>query len=91
MALNCYNCANNLGNRCRHFGFVIGMHTCPHAEPIPPKTNACRIRSMTDKELANFFMDLLLHCTSDLCHNCPLYDACFDVGVSKWLEQEVSE
>ena len=54
-------------------------------------TNADRIRCMTDEELENFFVDLLLHCTGDFCHNCPLYDACFDVGVTNWLKQEVTE
>ena len=52
------------------------------------KTNADRIRSMSDGELAQFLMD------SFACSlNCPAYDICDAEGacvefLAKWLQQE---
>ena len=49
-----------------------------------PKTNADRIRSMTDEELAN----LLAH-KVDACHNCSTdsVDTCVDCWL-EWLKKE---
>ena len=68
-------CLNYDGDNCRRIRTV---------EP----TNADRIRSMSDGELAQFLMD------SFACSlNCPAYDICDAEGacvefLAKWLQQE---
>ena len=60
---------------------------CPQA--TPPKTNADRIRSMSDEELAEW----LEHHVS--CSRCPLLEKCVSYTCSEnlqaWLKEEVSE
>ena len=57
----------------------------------PPKTNADRIRQMTDEELSAFLGGIADNCSYNTCDNCPMYGACVDVPLSrdKWLKQEV--
>ena len=60
----------------------------------PPKTNADRIRQMTDEELADFFCQISQCCSNDAgCSMCPIYDGCAQnvMCVERWLKQEVSE
>lgn len=59
----------------------------------PPKTNADRIRQMTDEELSDFLGGIADNCSYNTCESCPMYGACVDVPISrdKWLKQEVSE
>lgn len=59
----------------------------------PPKTNADRIRQMTDEELSVFLGGIADNCSYNTCDNCPMYGACVDVPLSrdKWLKQEASE
>ena len=59
----------------------------------PPKSNADRIRQMTDEELSVFLGGIADNCSYNTCDNCPMYGACVDVPLSrdKWLKQEVSE
>jgi hypothetical protein len=65
---------------------------CPQA--TPPKTNADRIRSMTDEELAGWLERIRLCCATDLCgRNCPFAEVCYSsAAVPKetldWLKQE---
>ena len=59
-----------------------------------PKSNADRIRQMTDEELAEWLNGICNRCISDSgCTGCPIYDGCAaDVDwQEKWLKQEVSE
>ena len=59
---------------------------------LKPKTNADRIRSMTDEELAEF-----LHLTNDCCcdyvmkRRCPDFDKCGVECWLDWLKEEVKE
>lgn len=59
-----------------------------------PKSNADRIRQMTDEELADFFCRISECCGNDeICSMCPIYDGCAQnvMCVERWLKQEVSE
>ena len=58
------------------------------------KTNADRIRQMTDEELADFFCQMSQCYANDAgCSMCPIYDGCAQnvMCVESWLKQEVSE
>lgn len=75
----CKNCANMDNEYC---------FACDNGNQFKPMTNADRIRSMSDGELAQFLMD------SFACSlNCPAYDICDAEGacvefLAKWLQQE---
>lgn len=58
-----------------------------------PKSNADRIRAMTDEGLSAFLGGIADNCSYNTCDNCPMYGACVDVPISrdKWLKQELSE
>lgn len=59
---------------------------------LPPKTNADRIRAMTDEELAKFFFDCVA------CDDCPVgsekckreFANCMDAALD-WLKQEADD
>ena len=60
-----------------------------------PKTNADRIRSMSDEELAEFIKGLSEHCLAGIgacdCSGVnmqPCYEACGEMA-RKWLQSEV--
>lgn len=60
-----------------------------------PKTNADRIRQMTDEELFDF-LDAITDtcgCWSPQCDNCPMKykDTSPQCDIQAWLKQEVSE
>lgn len=60
----------------------------------PPKSNADRIRQMTDEELADFICQISQCCLNDAgCSMCPIYDGCAQnvMYVETWIKQEVSE
>ena len=64
------------------------------AKDAPPKSNADRIRQMTDEELADLFCRISQCCVNDAsCSMCPIYDGCAQnvMCVERWLKQEVSE
>ena len=69
--------------------------TCDKAgvKDAPPKSNADRIRQMTDEELSVFLGGIADNCSYNTCDNCPMCGACVDVPLSrdKWLKQEASE
>lgn len=63
---------------------------CPQA--TPPKTNADRIRSMTNEELADAFA-MISDCMSCNCRNaednCSIVDGTCQQQWLKWLRQEI--
>ena len=63
---------------------------CPQA--TPPKTNADRIRNMTDEELAEWIDNLLdaQGCPPKGIDNCTKFDEC-DKCWLKWLKEEVKD
>lgn len=72
---------------------IVDMPTV-EAEPVRHgRTNADRIRAMTDEELSVFIGGIADNCSYNTCDNCPMYGACVDVPLSrdKWLKQEVQE
>ena len=60
-----------------------------------PMTNADRIRSMTDEELAEFLSDITYFCRGRQdnyrCNECSLQKcgACNEICIGDWLKQEV--
>lgn len=60
--------------------------------PDTKPTNADRIRSMSDKELANFYFDFFFpqcpYCECDPEKPCPEHNDC-KICLLKWLQQEV--
>jgi hypothetical protein len=69
--------------------------TCDKAgvKDAPPKTNADRIRQMTDEELADFFCRISECCGNDACMLCPIFEGCAQnvMCVERWLKQEVKD
>ena len=61
---------------------------CPQA--TPPKTNADRIRSMTDEELAKWFTSVCTAKSTCSCMDCA-FDALMYCGFGDWLKQEATE
>lgn len=59
-------------------------------------TNADRIRSMSDEELAEWLERIRLCCATDLCgRSCPLKDICYSKADTPtktidWLKQEAT-
>lgn len=81
-------------NNCMNFpctdDMSVMLKSCPAYNPKPkPKTNADRIRAMTDEELAELF-------ANDNCGYCRIHDFCFAKGCAincedawlDWLKQE---
>lgn len=58
-----------------------------------PKTNADKIRAMSDSELANMLSSIWICHHFDSCEKCPLAEAenCRADGVKRWLKQGVNE
>ena len=86
----CNNCpvkgctAEYRGSRCAHLRELAGVDT-------DPKTNADRIRAMSDEELAAWVCS---HMTPDCCElRCPARDICSlgDNGLVKWMKQPIEE
>jgi hypothetical protein len=65
--------------------------------PSEPKTNADRIRSMTDDELAEWLERIRLCCTTDLCgRSCPFAEVCYSNAEAPkemldWLREKAGE
>ena len=57
-----------------------------------PKTNADRIRSMADKELAKWYFDVFFKRTPycSIHEDCPEHDDC-ELCLLDWLREEVKE
>ena len=60
---------------------------------MPPKTNADRIRAMTDEELAEFISDVSKACQDSYCGNCfrCKFPWCSSVDTETWLKQPTEE
>lgn len=72
---------------CERCGYIK-----PQCQCEKPKTNADRIRNMTDEELADLLEDVRTHGFTDLCCDDDLCDSdgC-DCCVHEWLQAEVKE
>ena len=74
--------------------FIRGECTASFCEyRMKKQTNADRIRSMSDKELAEFLHKLLRKCMElmpDDCPICPRFGRC-GCDIEAWLEQEEEE
>ena len=73
---------------------------CSHNRAVDyyePKTNADRIRNMTDEELAEFLEKTVYYCrgrqNDKYCEDCPLFECrvCNGEYIGKWLQAEVEE
>lgn len=71
--VNCQRCGNT---KCERYGKAYG-YTCCDRFVSQKKTNADRIRAMSDEELARFIFEL---------YEQPLED-----GYLKWLQQPAEE
>ena len=54
-------------------------------------TNAERIKSMTDEELANFLCDRTKNCSDCNALEFCWINGCHANGIEKWLKQEVED
>ncbi|MDY5102643.1 MAG: hypothetical protein SPE81_06055 [Agathobacter sp.] len=77
---------------CDKCGFIKEQCECQK-----PMTNADRIRSMTDEELAEIIVGLSAHCLAGIgACDCsavktqPCYEVCGEI-TRKWLQSEVEE
>lgn len=86
----CYNCPVNgcsaeyRGSWCAYLREQAGVET-------DPKTNADRLRAMSDEELSAWVCS---HMTPDCCElRCPARDICSlgDNGLVKWMKQPAEE
>ena len=72
-------------------GYEYPCNQCEHGvnpkDFYEPKTNADRIRAMSDEELAEFLIDHHRY-PCKYCSGCPL--ECSD-GLMQWLKSEVKE
>jgi len=75
---------------CKHFNGNVELLGCD--EGIPKvKTNADRVRSMTDEELAEWFLKIAA-CPCDAMNGgCALNDDTCRQAWFKWLKEEVKE
>ena len=87
------NCKTECGNeRCfaKRYG-LFAEKTCPNFKEPMPLTNADRIRSMTDEELAELWWERVD------CGECPVHKECKLTGQDckrlalDWLKQEVED
>ena len=83
--VDCWECINF--DECHYSGFLTGRLTsCPDYKQ-KPKTNADRLRAMTDEELCDFlsqykFCDIC----EEGCDNCTYHGDC-DKRLLDWLQQ----
>lgn len=55
-----------------------------------PITNADKLRSMSDEELADWLDRLITHCNDGPCFNCFMQKACL-TSMLDWLRQEAPD
>ena len=70
--------------KCADFSWCMENEECGLFKP-KPQTNADRIRSMTDEELANCITDDLC---DRVCHSPLSCDGNCEIQVLEWLKQE---
>ena len=84
MSEDCPHCVfEKTEANCR--GCFEGSHYRPK-----PITNAERIRSMSDEELAEWLDKLITHCNDGPCFNCFMQKACL-TSMLDWLKQEAND
>ena len=92
--VDCMECTNFI--KCHYSGQLTGRLTsCPDFKQ-KPKTNADRIRAMSDEELAKYLLDVEQgNFTIDCCNDrfCDTQNCCHDCteAAIKWLKQPVEE
>lgn len=88
--IECTKCIYNINNECKIGGWTIPKVGCPDGK-AKPMTNADRIRSMTDEELADAFA-MISDCISCNCGNaeddCSIVDGTCQRQWLEWLKQE---
>lgn len=102
--MNCKNCVYNVlkhdsldGTRfywCDRYLDSYGQDRAKQCRAYKPKTNADKIRSMTDEDLSQFLCNGIENVFCDLCTKCSCrYAHCKDelckTNLSEWLEQTV--
>ena len=99
----CNNCKNleTKDNGFDAYSWCEKINDCPHedierdCEHYAPMTNADRIRSMTDKELAEMLSVVSQHCVVYLsdhidCRHSRCESSCKS-NIKKWLQKESEE
>ena len=85
--IECIKCIYNINNECKIGGWTIPKIGCSDGKE-KPLTNADRIRSMTDEELASILTD-------DFCELlCSAPVSCngdCEAKMLEWLKQEVTD
>ena len=80
--MKCINC-----NSYFNFDELYKQKIAEYLKP-EPKTNADRIRTMTDEELADWVT--LMVCKHRSCGNCPMSDWCTPGrGIADWIKSPV--
>ena len=73
------------------FKALADMVNSNSANKQSPKTNADRIRAMSDEEMAEEIKAIVGHCANGFCgKGCPLYSLCYSQGITEldWIKQE---
>ena len=90
----------NTCNNCKHAKTSLmaePCYSCYCMSHWKRPTNADRIRSMTDEELAEWIERIRMLCANDGCGRaCPLYEICYSMAIEPvetldWLKQEAKE
>lgn len=86
------HCKHRVMDNCKKYGKPCTFEeSCFEAEETHKKTNADRIRSMSDEQLAEWLCSIM---TAECCdQRCPGRDICNlgDNGLVKWMKQPVEE
>ena len=87
---NCFGC-KHLNDRgyCEFTACIIPCTVSATIPEVKPKTNGDRIRSMSDKELAEWFQTVCTASSECSCSDCKFY--ALECTFEEWLEQEVGE
>lgn len=80
--MKCETCKlKRVCDELERMGKVPKHEKCRCYAPTKPITNADRIRSMTDEELAEWLERIRVSCANDYCtRNCPLGEVCYSLA-----------
>lgn len=84
--IECIKCIYNINNECKIGGWTIPKVGCPDGK-AKPMSNADRIRSMTDEEMAGFMFRTFGKAAWCLDNKCPPEESCIPCWL-EWLKQE---
>ena len=90
--VECVKCIFNINNECKIGGWMIPKVGCQEGK-AKPITNADRIRSMGDEELADWYFGKFFPCVpycSILQDGCPEHDDC-KICLLEWLKQKAAD